>query len=169
MNMKIGILVGRFQPLHKGHIEAIEFAENNSDKLYIIVGSAEKSNQKRNPFTFEERKKMIELAIIDRKLHESITIVPINDANNHTEWILSIKNAIGAYNIIFTNDEVTEKLFNKDETKVINVPLLDRNALSATEVRRRLELDEKWETLVIPTVANYLKEIKAVKRIKSIT
>jgi len=169
MNMKIGILVGRFQPLHKGHIEAIEFAENNSDKLYIIVGSAEKSNQKRNPFTFEERKKMIELAIIDRKLHESITIVPINDANNHTEWILSIKNVIGAYNIIFTNDEVTEKLFNKDETKVINVPLLDRNALSATEVRRRLELDEKWETLVIPTVANYLKEIKAVKRIKSIT
>ncbi len=169
MNMKIGILVGRFQPLHKGHIEAIEFAENNSDKLYIIVGSAEKSNQKRNPFTFEERKKMIELAMIDRKLHESITIVPINDANNHTEWILSIKNVIGAYNIIFTNDEVTEKLFNKDETKVINVPLLDRNALSATEVRRRLELDEKWETLVIPTVANYLKEIKAVKRIKSIT
>ncbi len=169
MNMKIGILVGRFQPLHKGHIEAIEFAENNSDKLYIIVGSAEKSNQKRNPFTFEERKKMIELAMIDRKLHESITIVPINDANNHTEWILSIKNVIGAYNIIFTNDEVTEKLFNKDETKVINVPLLDRNALSATEVRRRLELDEKWETLVIPTVVNYLKEIKAVKRIKSIT
>ena len=169
MNMKIGILVGRFQPLHKGHIEAIEFAENNSDKLYIIVGSAEKSNQKRNPFTFKERKKMIELAMIDRKLHESITIVPINDANNHTEWILSIKNVIGAYNIIFTNDEVTEKLFNKDETKVINVPLLDRNALSATEVRRRLELDEKWETLVIPTVANYLKEIKAVKRIKSIT
>ena len=169
MNMKIGILVGRFQPLHKGHIEAIEFAENNSDKLYIIVGSAEKSNQKRNPFTFEERKKMIELAMIDIKLHESITIVPINDANNHTEWILSIKNVIGAYNIIFTNDEVTEKLFNKDETKVINVPLLDRNALSATEVRRRLELDEKWETLVIPTVVNYLKEIKAVKRIKSIT
>ena len=42
-----------------------EFAENNSDKLYIIVGSAEKSNQKRNPFTFEERKKMIELARID--------------------------------------------------------------------------------------------------------
>ncbi len=167
--MKIGILVGRFQPLHKGHIEAIEFAENNSDKLYIIVGSAEKSNQKRNPFTFEERKKMIELAMIDIKLHESITIVPINDANNHTEWILSIKNVIGAYNIIFTNDEVTEKLFNKDETKVINVPLLDRNALSATEVRRRLELDEKWETLVIPTVVNYLKEIKAVKRIKSIT
>ena len=144
MNMKIGILVGRFQPLHKGHIEAIEFAENNSDKLYIIVGSAEKSNQKRNPFTFEERKKMIELAIIDRKVHESITIVPINA-------------------------EVTEKLFNKDEAKVINVPLLDRNALSATEVRRRLELDEKWETLVIPTVADYLKKIKAVKRIKSIT
>ena len=63
-DMKVGILVGRFQPLHKGHVKAIEFARNNSEKLFVIVGSAEKSNQKRNPFSFEERKKMIDLASV---------------------------------------------------------------------------------------------------------
>ena len=158
-DMKVGILVGRFQPLHKGHVKAIQFARNNSDKLYIIVGSAEKSNQKRNPFSFEERKRMIELAINEKKLQDNISIVPINDANNHTEWIASIKNTIGEYNIIFTNDELTEKLFKKEETKVINVPLLDRNILSATEVRKRLELDKEWKSLVIPEIMNYLTEI----------
>ena len=168
-DMKVGILVGRFQPLHKGHVKAIQFARNNSDKLYIIVGSAEKSNQKRNPFSFEERKRMIELAINEKKLQDNISIVPINDANNHTEWIASIKNTIGEYNLIFTNDELTEKLFKKDETKVINVPLLDRNILSATEVRKRLELDKEWKSLVIPEIANYLTEINAVERMKSIT
>ena len=168
-DMKVGILVGRFQPLHKGHVKAIQFARNNSDKLYIIVGSAEKSNQKRNPFSFEERKRMIELAINEKKLQDNISIVPINDANNHTEWIASIKNTIGEYNIIFTNDELTEKLFKKEETKVINVPLLDRNILSATEVRKRLELDKEWKSLVIPEIANYLTEINAVERMKSIT
>ena len=76
-DMKVGILVGRFQPLHKGHVKAIQFARNNSDKLYIIVGSAEKSNQKRNPFSFEERKRMIELAINEKKLQDNISIVPI--------------------------------------------------------------------------------------------
>ena len=100
-DMNVGILVGRFQPLHKGHVKAIEFARNNSEKLFVIVGSAEKSNQKRNPFSFEERKKMIDLALKERKLQDNISIVPINDAKNHTEWIESIKNAIGEYNLEF--------------------------------------------------------------------
>jgi nicotinamide-nucleotide adenylyltransferase len=167
--MQVGILVGRFQPVHIGHVQAIEFALENSNKLFIVVGSAEKSNQKRNPFTFEERKKMIELAINEKELQDNISIIPINDANNHTEWIASIKNTVGEYNLIFTNDELTEKLFKKNETKVINVPLLDRNILSATEVRKRLELDKEWKSLVIPEIANYLTEINAVERMKSIT
>ena len=166
--MQVGILVGRFQPVHRGHVQAIEFALENSNKLFVVVGSAEKSNQKRNPFTFEERKKMIELAINEKELQDNISIIPINDANNHTEWISSIKNTIGEYNLIFTNDELTEKLFKKDETRVINVPLLDRNILSATEVRKRLELDKEWKSLVIPEIANYLTEINAVERMKFI-
>ena len=166
---KIGDMkVGRFQPLHKGHVEAIEFAKNNSDKLYIIVGSAEKSNQKRNPFSFEERKRMIELAINEKELQDNISIVPINDANNHTEWISSIKNTIGEYNLIFTNDELTERLFKKEEKEVINVPLIERKVLSATEVRNRLELDKEWKSLVIPEIADYLTEINAVERMRSI-
>ena len=167
--MQVGILVGRFQPVHRGHVQAIEFALENSNKLFVVVGSAEKSNQKRNPFTFEERKKMIELAINEKELQDNISIIPINDANNHTEWIASIKNTVGEYNLIFTNDELTEKLFKKDETEVINVPLVDRNILSATEVRKRLELDKEWKALLIPEIADYLIEVNAVERMKSIT
>ena len=167
-DMKVGILIGRFQPLHKGHVNAIEFARNNSERLFVIVGSAEKSNQERNPFSFEERKRMIGLALKGKKLQDNISIVPINDARNHTEWIKSIKNTIGEYNLIFTNDELTEKLFKEDGAEVLNVPLQDRNELSATEVRKRLELDKEWESLVTPEIAQYLKEINAVGRMKSI-
>ena len=167
-DMKVGILIGRFQPLHKGHVNAIEFARDNSERLFVIVGSAEKSNQERNPFSFEERKRMIGLALKGKKLQDNISIVPINDARNHTEWIKSIKNTIGEYNLIFTNDELTEKLFKEDGAEVLNVPLQDRNELSATEVRKRLELDKEWESLVTPEIAQYLKEINAVERMKSI-
>ena len=167
-DMKVGILIGRFQPLHKGHVNAIEYARNNSERLFVIVGSAEKSNQERNPFSFEERKRMIGLALKGKKLQDNISIVPINDARNHTEWIKSIKNTIGEYNLIFTNDELTEKLFKEDGAEVLNVPLQDRNELSATEVRKRLELDKEWESLVTPEIAQYLKEINAVERMKSI-
>lgn len=167
--MRIGILIGRFQPLHKGHVEAIDFSLQNLDKLFIVIGSSEKSNQKRNPFTFEERKNMIKLAINFRSMNDkAIKIVPITDAENHLEWIKSIKNAIGEYNVIFTNDELTEKLFKKENVEVINVPLLDRKELSGTEVRKRLEFDKDWQNLVIPIVAEYLVKISASDRTKSI-
>ena len=167
--MRIGILIGRFQPLHKGHVEAIDFSLQNLDKLFIVIGSSEKSNQKRNPFTFEERKNMIKLAINFRSMNDkAIKIVPITDAENHLEWIKSIKNAIGEYNVIFTNDELTEKLFKKEKVEVINVPLLDRKELSGTEVRKRLEFDKDWQNLVIPIVAEYLVKISASDRTKSI-
>jgi len=168
--MQVGILVGRFQPLHIGHVQAIKFALKNSNKLFIVIGSAEKSNQKRNPFTFEERKKMIELSINDESLDKKrIEIIPIKDAKNHAEWISSIKKAIGEYELIFTNDEITEMLFRKDNVKVINVPLLNRETLSATEVRKKIELDSNWMNLVTPVIAKYLIDINASNRIKSIT
>ena len=84
------------------------------------------------------------------------------------EWIASIKNTIGEYNLIFTNDELTERLFKKEEKEVINVPLIERKVLSATEVRNRLELDKEWKSLVIPEIADYLTEINAVERMRSI-
>jgi nicotinamide-nucleotide adenylyltransferase len=167
--MRIGILIGRFQPLHKGHVEAIAFSLQYSDKLFIVIGSSEKSNQKRNPFTFEERKNMFKLVINFRSMNDkAIKIVPITDAKNHLEWIKSINNAIGDYNVIFTNDELTEKLFKKQNVEVINVPLLEREELSGTEVRKRLELDKDWQDLVMPIVAEYLVKINASDRIKSI-
>ena len=135
--MRIGILIGRFQPLHKGHVEAIDFSLQNVDKLFIVIGSSEKSNQKRNPFTFEERKNMITLAINFRSMNDkAIKIVPITDAENHLEWIKSIKNAIGEYNVIFTNDELTEKLFKKENVEVI----IKKRAKADAPIKPNLEI-----------------------------
>ena len=54
-----GFLIGRFQPFHFGHLEAVNFALSNVDQLYIGIGSSNKSYQPRNPFTAKERNKMI--------------------------------------------------------------------------------------------------------------
>ena len=54
-----GFLIGRFQPFHLGHLEAVNFALSKVEQLYIAIGSSNKSNQPRNPFTVEERKQMI--------------------------------------------------------------------------------------------------------------
>ena len=50
-----GLLIGRFQPFHLGHLNAVEYALKNVDILWIVVGSADKSHEYRNPFTAGER------------------------------------------------------------------------------------------------------------------
>ena len=58
-NIMNGFLIGRFQPFHLGHVEAVKFALSKVEQLYIGIGSSNKSHQLRNPFTVEERKQMI--------------------------------------------------------------------------------------------------------------
>ena len=61
----IGFLIGRFQPFHLGHLEAIKFALSKVEHLHLAIGSSNKSHEKRNPFTDDERKKMIILIIFN--------------------------------------------------------------------------------------------------------
>ena len=48
MKERVGLILGRFQPLHYGHIQLMElaFAENN--QLVICIGSAQKDDPQLN-------------------------------------------------------------------------------------------------------------------------
>jgi bifunctional NMN adenylyltransferase/nudix hydrolase len=53
------VVLGRFQPLHLGHIDLIKHALKISKKVLVLVGSAFDPNSMKNPFTFEMRKGMV--------------------------------------------------------------------------------------------------------------
>ena len=64
--MKYGVILARFQPVHKGHIALIRKACFENDKVVLLVGSADKFNE-RNPIpidlkieTTTTRKKYVE-------------------------------------------------------------------------------------------------------------
>ena len=56
----LAIFTGRFQPFHKGHLHNITQALDISKKLLINIGSSFNAPNIKNPFTFEQRKQMIE-------------------------------------------------------------------------------------------------------------
>ena len=51
---KIGIILGRMQPFHNGHVWLIEQALSECDEVYVFIGSANKLNE-RNPYPIEDR------------------------------------------------------------------------------------------------------------------
>lgn len=71
---KLGFTVGRFQLVHKGHEQLIDFGLEMCEKFVVLVGSAQESRTKDNPFTFEERKEMLQTIYGDK-----IIILPIVD------------------------------------------------------------------------------------------
>lgn len=167
--MKYGIFVGRFQPFHMGHLQAVKFALSKVDILWIVVGSAQKSHESRNPFTAGERLLMIKSALDANRVDPKRWLaIPVNDVDVHSLWVNQIDMLVPRYDVAFTNDQFSTMLFKEYGKKVVKVPLLKRKFLSGTEVRSRIAKDKNWKELVPRQVAQIVVQINGIERIKAL-
>lgn len=162
-----GLLIGRFQPFHLGHLEALRFALSKVDKLWIGLGSSNKPLQKNNPFSIEERKEMI-LSSIDDSIKNNIEIFFIPDFEDHKKWADHIDTLVPKFDIVFTNDKMTEFLYMKRNVRVSPIPFLDRDILSGTNIRDLIVGDQPWEHLVPNGTKKFLNKINAKERLKNL-
>lgn len=142
-----GLLIGRFQPFHLGHLSALEYALSHVDKLWIGLGSSNKPREKNNPFLAEERKEMI-VSSIDESMKNRIKIFNIPDLENHQKWVETIDNIVPRFDLVFTNDDLTKHLYSKKGTKSMTIPFTKRDVLSGTSIREKIISDQNWENLV---------------------
>ena len=129
-----GLLIGRFQPFHLGHLDAVLFGLAKTENLFICIGSSNKSNERKNPFSAEERREMI-VTSIEPSIADRIKIFDVPDVGDHEKWTFEIDKTVPKYDIVFTNDEFTRTLFEKREISVISVVLKDREKFSGTKIR----------------------------------
>lgn len=169
--MTNGLFIGRFQPFHKGHLATVKFALEKVEHLVIIVGSAQKSHEPRNPFTAGERIRMIKESLdIDSETDvRRILIIPIPDTDVHSLWTHQVDMLVPRYDVVFANDLFTLMLFREQGVKAIEAPLYRRDEMRATEIRRRMVAEEIWEDLVPMPVSKVIKEINGVERVKALS
>lgn len=95
------VYIGRFQPLHKGHIETMMSAlKLNTDKLVVLVGSSYTARSIKNPFTFAERSELIKSAVPASYLelvNREMVVKPVVDHQyNENAWISSVRFAVNS-------------------------------------------------------------------------
>src|ERR1700674_4921478 len=56
---KVGLTIGRYQPLHIGHCQYMRCMIRECDEAIVCVGSINREDESRNPYTFEDRAEMI--------------------------------------------------------------------------------------------------------------
>jgi len=81
------LILGRFQPFHKGHEYLVYSALELGYEPIILLGSPNK-NDKKNPLTFEERCKLIQM------IFPEIKIYGIEDYDNWDKWLANISSVI---------------------------------------------------------------------------
>ena len=167
--MRVGLFVGRFQPFHLGHLEAVKYALKQVDYLYVVVGSAQRSHERDNPFTASERITMIKSALDGNEVDPSKWMaIPIADADSHSLWVSTVESMVPKFDVVFTNDALTFLLFNEEGIQVKAVPYLDRSRYSATNVRDRILERRDWESLVPIQVAKLVKKFGGVERVRAL-
>lgn len=180
---RIGVIHGKFQVLHKGHIEYLLEGKKRCDFLYIgitnpdlylikeHVADKNRSNPKSNPFMYYERMEMIRDALLEEGIkREEFEIVPFPINNPE---LIKFYVPITATFFITIYDEwgwYKHNLLTKMELAVdlMWVRNMSERFTSGTEVRNLIAKDNEWEHLVPNTVVRYMKKNKLDKRILGI-
>jgi bifunctional NMN adenylyltransferase/nudix hydrolase len=88
------VFIGRFQPFHNGHLTVIKEALRRGDHALILIGSASSPRSYRNPFTAQERERMI-LDCFSNHDVGRLHVKPLEDsAYNTTAWVEDVQAAV---------------------------------------------------------------------------
>ena len=162
-----GLFIGRFQPFHLGHLEAVQFGLSHVENLWVGIGSSDKSNEKRNPFSADERKEMI-LSSLESTMLKRIKIFYIPDIYDHEKWTYHVDSIVPKYDIVFSNDDFTLTLYQKRGIKTMKVSLKEREKFSGTYIREMIATGKNWKELVSEGTKNVLLKIDAERLLAKI-
>ena len=152
-----GVVLFRAQPLHKAHMWLIERALEENDKVCLVLGSSNKHEMLRNPFTFELRRKMIEGALSNKADMHRIILFELPDWSQ--EGIKEDDTVWGHYlyyNIVSRIEQKTFSIYYSDEPELIE-PWFDDEIKQFVGLRL-FERQQVFEGLSATKIRNALLE-----------
>jgi len=162
------LMIGRFQPLHNGHMEVIRKCAAESKNLTIGIGSAQYSHECSNPFTAGERYLMINEVLKEEGI-KNYCIVPIEDLNRYSLWVAQVESLAPPFSIVYSNNPLTRRLFSEAGYELRDSPLYNREIYSGTVVRKKMIEGDEWRKLVPGKVEEIIDTIEGVSRLRDIS
>ena len=149
---KFGMIVGRFQHAHIGHVSMIEKGLEMCDKVLLMVGSSQESFTVRNPFTCKTRMDILRSAFAKEIEDGQLYIAHIDDMTNENdhclEWGDYVLNRVQMWRkyfeieeeldcFIYGNDEERQSWYRPESISKVSQVVLARGTIpiSATLMR----------------------------------
>jgi bifunctional NMN adenylyltransferase/nudix hydrolase len=136
------VFIGRFQPFHNGHKAVIEAALEQAKEVVVVVGSSFAARNIRNPFTFQERKAMIEAVFPTGR----VKVVPVSDyPYDDNKWVNAIQKIVDEtvpdakdVGLIGHSKDNTSYYLNIFPRWKDHVEVADVDGINATDIRNCL-------------------------------
>ncbi|WCM92429.1 bifunctional nicotinamide-nucleotide adenylyltransferase/Nudix hydroxylase [Acidovorax sp. NCPPB 2350] len=90
------ILIGRFEPVHHGHLALLRRALDSARHAIVIAGSAWQARSPKNPFTWQEREAMLRNALPEAD-RTRLTVLPVRDHYNELAWVAAVLGAVSRH------------------------------------------------------------------------
>ena len=165
--MKRGLVLGRFQPFHFGHLELIKSILNDRIKPLICIGSAQYSQTDDNPFTAEEREEMIRAVM--KTLNCDYKIFRIPDINDYDRYVSHLEKFVPDFNYVYSGNPIVQRLFSAAGYEVTKLQLINREIWEGSAIRLAMMEDKDWESAVPKQVADVIHKLKGTERLKKNT
>lgn len=168
MDERIGLIIGRFQPMHWGHVRLVEWVRSDASEVHIGIGSSQFASTRENPFSAAERRRMFDAANASLGLKVA-RIDDVPDIFDDEKWVSHVESCCGKFDVIYSNNEWTAGLFAKAGYEVRPTPMFERESHEGAKLREMIRahgLASVADFIPAPVMA-VLKELDAEKRIRT--
>ncbi len=157
-----GLVIGRFQPLHKGHEALIRAAIEDCVHVTVGIGSSTAKQSPTNPFSYEERAAMIKAVFGD-----SVDVVAIPDIHDPPNYASHVIDITGSIDRVFGNDDRTLDLFEDEGLPIRRPGLKDRAKFEGKTIRMQMaEGDGGWRKALPSAVVTLIDGFEGSKRVR---
>jgi cytidyltransferase-like protein len=168
-----GMIHGRFQPFHNGHLEYLRAAQELCETLVVGITNPDPTSIRQdatsehrhlpdaNPYTYFERLLMIREVLSDEGVGPARSLIipfPVNDPDR---WRYYLPPNAVHYLRVFSDWEQAkvDKLRGHGYTVEVLHPGIVKQ-VEATEVRRRMKEAEDWHSLVPAAVVRVIERLR---------
>lgn len=174
------VFIGRFQILHNAHIEIMKKASLLSNKVIIIIGSSDQPRTFKNPWTWDERAKLLR-SVLDLRIPKTVEVIidhTYDTIHNNLAWAVRIQEIVGKHTKSF--DRVAIIGHDKDESSFYlkMFPQWKReitgliDSLHSSDIRDLYFRDNVnmayLKAVIAPEVYDFLEEFKNTPEYKQI-
>ncbi len=149
-----GLMMGRFQPFHLGHLDLVRQILKQCDEVVIAITSSQFNYLEKDPFTAGERIEMIHDSLKESNVDLTRCIIlALDNQFNIATWSSYLKSMLPQFDRVYSGNDYVKMLLADSKIKVVKPIFLDRQQYNATKIRSMIISDGEWQNLVPPAIS----------------